>query len=125
MPCTPNCPIESMDRLVPALGVIAVVLAAAVVYDGFTDRSGGAMASGRDVPRYRIDVNHADRHTLQLLPRIGLIVADRMIDERQANGPFVDSEDLIRRVKGIGRKTGPALQPHVRFGHNGRSRSSE
>lgn len=52
----------------------------------------------------RINVNTASQARLQLLPRIGPKMAERIVEERQANGPFEDTED-IQRVRGIGPKT--------------------
>ena len=63
---------------------------------------------------YRIDPNHADAQTLCLLPRIGPGIAHRMIDDRNANGPFRDAADLAR-VPMIGEKTVAALTPWLVF----------
>ena len=53
-------------------------------------------------PTYgRIDVNTADAGQLIDLPRIGEIIAQRIIDYRDANGPFSNVEDLLG-VRGIG-----------------------
>lgn len=68
-----------------------------------------------DLPRVRITINSADLQTLQLLPGIGRVVAERIITERRERGRFRDIDDLATRVTGIGKKTGPALQPYVRF----------
>ncbi len=38
-----------------------------------------------------------------LLPGVGEVLADRIIDERSKNGPFSSPEDLTR-VDGIGEK---------------------
>ncbi len=62
----------------------------------------------------RIRVNTASPDELDLLPGVGPVIAQRIIDERAANGPFQDLRDL-ERVKGIGPKTAAKMAAHVRF----------
>ena len=64
----------------------------------------GASATATPVISTRINVNTATGAQLELLPRIGPRLAQRIIDDRDANGPFEDAGD-IQRVKGIGPKT--------------------
>lgn len=52
----------------------------------------------------RININTATRDELTTLPRIGPKTADRIVTDRETNGPFRDVTDLTR-VKGIGPKT--------------------
>jgi len=54
--------------------------------------------------RARVNVNEADAETLCGLPGIGPVLAARIIQEREQNGPFSYPEDLMA-VKGIGQKT--------------------
>ena len=49
----------------------------------------------------RININSAGLEELMTLPGIGEVRAQALIDDREANGPFVYPEELIR-VKGIG-----------------------
>ena len=49
----------------------------------------------------RVNINTAGPEELMTLPGIGEVRALAIIDDREANGPFVYPEDLIR-VKGIG-----------------------
>ena len=52
----------------------------------------------------KIRINEADAQTLQRLPGIGPSYAERIIEERQQNGPFYYPEDL-EAVSGIGART--------------------
>ena len=49
----------------------------------------------------RVDINTAGLEELMALPGIGEVRARAILDDREANGPFLYPEDLIR-VKGIG-----------------------
>ena len=49
----------------------------------------------------RIDINHASLSQLVDLPGIGPALAQRIVQYRDANGPFRSVEDL-QRVRGIG-----------------------
>jgi competence protein ComEA len=48
-----------------------------------------------------VNVNAADAAALETLPGIGPVLAERIVADRAANGPFVSIEDLDR-VSGIG-----------------------
>ena len=62
----------------------------------------GAVSAGAESPGV-VNVNTASAEQLQLLPRVGPALAERIIDIREANGPFNSVEDLTN-VKGIGEK---------------------
>lgn len=51
----------------------------------------------------RININAASDFSLTSLPGIGPALANRIIDYRKRNGPFVSAEDL-KKVKGIGER---------------------
>jgi|GEM_PF-5551585 len=68
----------------------------------------GANPGTGPIAEARINVNTATNARLQLLPRIGPRLAQRIIEDRNSNGPFVDAQD-IQRVKGIGPKTASRL----------------
>src|SRR4051812_40375477 len=48
-----------------------------------------------------VDLNRADRGTLAQLPGVGPHLADRIVTQRDARGPFTSPDDL-RQVPGIG-----------------------
>jgi len=56
-----------------------------------------------------IDINTATPAQLEQLPRIGPTLAQRIVDDRDANGPF-GSLDELTRVRGIGEKTVDGLR---------------
>lgn len=60
----------------------------------------------------RIDINTATADQLALLPRIGPALAQRIVDDRKARGPFRSPRDL-ERVKGIGPRTFERLEPLI------------
>ena len=64
----------------------------------------------------RVNVNTADQRMLETLPRIGPVLAKRIIDFRDSNGEFRRVEDLVK-VKGIGDKTLEKLLPYVTVGN--------
>jgi competence ComEA-like helix-hairpin-helix protein len=58
----------------------------------------------RDWPDMRIDPNTATAAELTVLPGIGPTLAERIIEDREAHGPFRSIDDL-QRVRGVGPKT--------------------
>ena len=59
-----------------------------------------------------VNVNTAGVEQLQLLPRIGPALAQRIIDFREAHGPFGAVDELVA-VKGIGESSLDRLSPYV------------
>lgn len=59
-----------------------------------------------------VNVNTATAEQLQLLPRIGPAVAQRIVEHREKNGAFKILEDLML-VRGIGEATFEQLKPYV------------
>lgn len=83
-----------------ALMMVALVLA------------GSMLSMAADAPAGVVNVNTADAEQLQLLPRIGPALADRIIAFREANGPFDSVAELVA-VKGIGERSLANLEPYV------------
>lgn len=59
------------------------------------------VALGGAPPDERFDLNTADALGFESLPGIGPVLASRIVDYREANGPFESVEDLLD-VPGIG-----------------------
>jgi competence protein ComEA len=67
-------------------------------------------AADRDIPA--LDLNRATKAELRLIPGIGDALAQRIVDQRERNGPF-KSVDELRQVSGIGPKTLERLRPRL------------
>ncbi|RMF61874.1 MAG: helix-hairpin-helix domain-containing protein [Calditrichaeota bacterium] len=61
---------------------------------------------------FPVNVNRAEEQELERLPRVGPVLARRILDYRKRNGGFRKLEDL-KRVKGIGEATFERIKPYV------------
>jgi competence protein ComEA len=71
-----------------------------------------ALAADATTPVGVVNVNQASVDQLSLLPRIGPAVAARIVEHREANGPFAGKEELML-VRGIGERTYENLEPFI------------
>ena len=78
--------------------------------------SPGNMTSDQ-VQGKKIDINTAYSADLELLPGIGKVTAERIIDYREQNGGFSRIEDLME-IKGIGRKKFDRIKDYITIGQN-------
>ena len=62
-----------------------------------------------------VNINTAGAEELALLPRVGTVVAQRIIDFREDNGEFQSTEELLL-VEGIGERTFALMKPYVALG---------
>lgn len=60
----------------------------------------------------KVNINTAGVEQLAFLPRVGGVVAKRIVDFRQENGEFSALEDLML-VQGIGERTFELIEPYV------------
>ena len=60
----------------------------------------------------KVNVNTATADQLELLPRVGPALAQRILDFREKNGPFKKTDELLL-VRGIGEKTFALMEPYV------------
>ena len=63
-------------------------------------------------PLFRIDINQADWPELAQLPKIGEVLAKRIVASRRMLGPFRNQADLLR-VDGIGPRTVELIGPYL------------
>jgi len=86
---------------------IAVLLIASITGAAFAADTQAAAA-----PSGVVNINTADASQLQLLPRVGVKAAQRIIEYRTAHGPFQKATDLMQ-VKGFGNKSFERLSSYV------------
>jgi competence protein ComEA len=77
-----------------------------------SDETGESETVNGNGSQGKIDLNRADAAVLQTLPNIGAVKAASILAYRQANGPFLEAEELVE-VSGIGDKTLEALRDLV------------
>ncbi|HFD38833.1 MAG TPA: hypothetical protein ENJ31_03135 [Anaerolineae bacterium] len=63
----------------------------------------------------KVNINIADVAALDTLPGIGPVTAQRIIEYREANGPFARIEDIMN-VSGIGQSTFAKIQDRITVG---------
>lgn len=102
-----------------ALGILAVLLLACVVLRFYAGRPADAAAlSPAALPAAShydlMDLNTASAEELTALPGIGEILAERIVRQREENGPFLTREDVLA-VSGIGEKTYEAMEPFITY----------
>ncbi len=60
-----------------------------------------------------VNVNTAEPAELMLLPEIGRVLADLIVEERLANGLFRNASEFGARIKGIGKVKLAKIAPHL------------
>jgi competence protein ComEA len=114
-PRQPKWLLRRMDQL----AVAGLTLAALVSLAGYWISHGGIQGrlieidrAPEQTARFAVDINAADWPELAELPGVGETLARRIVETRQAQGPFADHEDL-RRVRGIGPRTLERLRQYL------------
>jgi competence protein ComEA len=75
--------------------------------------AGTGVSGGTPPPAGKINLNSAGVEELATLPRVGPVLAQRIVDWRQQHGSFGSVEELDA-VEGVGPKLLEALRPLVR-----------
>jgi len=76
-------------------------------------RSSGRSGASKLQPGQTVDVNTASESDLERLPGVGPSLARRIVEYRQANGPFTTPDDL-QNVSGIGPSKFAKMEAFVR-----------
>lgn len=82
---------------------------------GSNSSSSAANSSGQASSQAQntlVNINTADAEQLQTLPGVGAATAQKIIDNRKEEGPFISKEDL-KRVSGIGDKKYQKLEAKI------------
>ena len=90
-----------MHRVLP---VVLAILAIALT--GVAAETQGSDSNGV------VNVNTATAEQLQLLPRVGPALSQRIIEFREANGPFESTDEMVA-VRGIGERSLESLKPYL------------
>ena len=110
--------VDPAQRLLRSRGTGEALPLTAKVFDTLlylVEHRGELIEIDRAAPltaRYLVDVNEADWPELAELPRVGEILARRIVESRGKSGPFVDHDDLLR-VPGIGPRTLEQMKPYL------------
>ena len=100
----------------PLVGVAIVLVVVHGATIAVSSRPAGATVGAESV-RLRVDPNVASREELMLLPRIGPVLADYIIEFRESNRvrPAFRSAEDLQNVKRIGPVTVEGLRPFLVF----------
>jgi competence protein ComEA len=107
--------IRRMDQAAVAGLVIVALVAMVAWWIAKGGIRGRLIEIERAPPRtavFLVDINQAEWPELAQLPGIGETLARRIVESRQADGPFLKHDDL-QRVQGIGPKTLDAVRGHL------------
>ena len=109
--------VGSLTLPVRARAFLAVILlASGVVLHMASDPMGTVSTrSCRVVPVLVVDPNSAPPEVLESLPHVGPSLVRQLVEQRRIR-PFTSTDDLRRRVRGLGPATMARLGPHLRIG---------
>jgi len=103
----------SLNQAAPLTDGDQVIVAAASSEVGSVSDDGpGPSSSGAPPPGGLVNINTAGLEELESLPGIGPSIAQRIIDYREANGPFSKTADIVN-VSGIGPATFEQIKDRI------------
>lgn len=95
--CLPGASLETINLAAPLSDGQQIHIGSYQEISSTPDTSASSVSS----PSIKMNINTAKAPELENLPGIGPSLAQKIIDYRQANGPFLSIEDLLN-VSGIG-----------------------
>ena len=95
-------------------GTQPALVAQQAASDSAAANSRAGRAAAPAAPAGPVDVDRATAAELDVLPRVGPVLAGRIVADRDSAGPFGSLEGL-QRVRGIGPAMAARLAPHVTF----------
>lgn len=120
---SPHWLLRRADQAAVAVLVLAGLTATVgwwVAHGGGTHRLIDVQEAPPQTAVFQVDVNEAEWPELAQLPGVGKLLAQRIVESRRTQGPFVDHDEL-RRVRGIGPKTLENIRPYLRPMADGRN----
>ncbi len=106
-------PFGRAEDLLRVRGIGPATLARLEPYIRIPPGSANTAPTGRIAEAERIDVNRAGPVDLETLPGIGPALAERIILDREAAGPYAHADELLR-VRGIGPATLDRIRGRIR-----------
>jgi competence protein ComEA len=97
------------------VGLAALLLAVAAAATLPSPAADGKATGKGSPPAQAVDLNQAGEQELIAIPGIGPALAKRIVEFREANGPYRRIEDVMK-VKGIGEKSFQKIKPFIKVG---------
>ncbi len=94
--------VKRMDQVAVAALVLVALVSVAAYWLAQGGAAGRLIEIDRAEPRsvtFQLDVNEAQWPEFSVLPGIGETLAKRIVESREADGPFADLEDLQRSAR--------------------------
>jgi competence protein ComEA len=92
-----------------ALAAVAIVTSIGVPAAAYAAAAAGSEAAAQ------VDINTASVEELMTVPGIGQVIAQRIVEFRDKNGPYKSIDDLLK-VQGIGEKSLARIREHLSVG---------
>ena len=113
---------KQQSKSIRGTGFVMALMAALLIYAGVlaiqrtahykTKFDGSDHRAKQLWPDMRIDINRASAAEFSALPGLGPALSQRIVDDRDARGPFQSIDDL-KRVNGIGPSTVERIRTFV------------